>query len=88
MIITRMTLHSVITIMPMVKALKEEKEQPFEGSKGGKGVKGRSVLGNRIHQHTSSLAGDTNITENVKPVVCDFCHSQIMCVKIAGNYRH
>ncbi len=53
---------------------KKGKGLPFKGSKGGKGVKGNSALGNRIHEHTSSSAGDTNITENVKPLVLDFCH--------------
>ncbi len=50
---------------------KKGKGPPFKGLKGGKGVKGKSALGNRIHEHASSSAGETNMTE---PLVCDFCH--------------
>ncbi len=53
---------------------KKGKGSLFKGSKGGQGVKGKSALGNQIHEHASSSAGDTNITESVKPLVCDFCH--------------
>ncbi len=45
--------------------------QSPKGAKGGKGVKGKTALGNRTQ---SSSAGDTNITESVKPIACDFCH--------------
>ena len=50
---------------------KKGKAHSPKGAKGGKGVKGKSALGNRIQV---SSAGDTNITESVKPIVCDFCH--------------
>ncbi len=50
---------------------KKGKGQSPKGAKGGKGVKGETALGNRIQ---GSSAGDTNITESVKPIVCDFCH--------------
>jgi hypothetical protein len=50
---------------------KKGKIQSPKGTKGGKGVKGKSALGNRIQE---SSAGDTNITESVKSMVCDFCH--------------
>ena len=50
---------------------KKGKIQSPKGAKGGKGVKGKSALGNRIQE---SSAGDTNITESVKSMVCDFCH--------------
>ena len=50
---------------------KKGKGQSSQGSKGGKGVKGKAALGNRIQESSS---GDTNITESVKPIMCDFCH--------------
>ena len=50
---------------------KKGKIQSPKGAKGGKGVKGKAALGNRIQE---SSAGDTNITESVKPMICDFCH--------------
>jgi hypothetical protein len=50
---------------------KKGKIQSPKGAKGGKGVKGKSALGSRIQE---SSAGDTNITESVKSMVCDFCH--------------
>jgi hypothetical protein len=53
---------------------KKGKGPPFKGLNGGKGVKGKSALGNRIREHASSSAGETNMTESVKPLVCDFCH--------------
>jgi hypothetical protein len=55
------------------KSLKGKKGKAHspKSAKGGKGVKGKPVLGNRIQV---SSAGDTNITESVKPIVCDFCH--------------
>jgi hypothetical protein len=53
---------------------KKGKGLPSKGLKGGKGVKGKSALGNRIHEHASSSLGETNMTESVKPLVCDFCH--------------
>ncbi len=47
----------------------------MKGFKGGKGVKGKSSLGNRMQESSSSSsAGTTNISENYTPVVCDFCH--------------
>ena len=53
---------------------KKGKGPPSKGSKGGKGVKGKSALGNRIHEHASSSIGEINMTDSVKPLVCDFCH--------------
>ena len=50
---------------------KKGKIQSPKRAKGGKGVKGKSALGSRIQE---SSAGDTNITESVKSMVCDFCH--------------
>ena len=50
---------------------KKGKIQSPKGAKGGRGVKGKAALGNRIQE---SSAGDTNITESVKPMICDFCH--------------
>ena len=44
------------------------------GNKGGKGFKGKSALGNRSTLAGSSSMGVTNLTENVKPIICDFCH--------------
>ena len=45
-----------------------------KGNKGGKGFKGKSPLGNRGPLSGSSSIGVTNLTENVKPIICDFCH--------------
>ena len=40
--------------------------------KGGKGFKGKSSLGNRGGMAVSSSVGVTNLTENVKPIICVF----------------
>jgi hypothetical protein len=46
-----------------------------KGLKGGKGTKGKPTLGNRvIDTRSSSSSGVTNISENFKPITCDFCH--------------
>jgi hypothetical protein len=51
---------------------------PLKGKKGKgvstKGFKGKSSLGNRGEMAVSSSVGVTNLTENVKPIICDFCH--------------
>ena len=51
-----------------LKGMKGKAHSP-KCAKGGKGVKGKTALGNRTQ---GSSAGDTNITESVKPIVCDF----------------
>ncbi len=54
---------------------KKGKNLPSKGIKGGKGMKGKSTLGNRATDSmSSSSSGVTNISENFKPIMCDFCH--------------
>jgi hypothetical protein len=46
-----------------------------KGLRGAKGTKGKPTLGNRvIDSMSSSSSGVTNISENFKPITCDFCH--------------
>jgi hypothetical protein len=58
------------------KGMKGKKGKGLSTSsyKGGKGFKGKSTLGNRGGIAVSSSVGVTNLTENVKPIICDFCH--------------
>jgi hypothetical protein len=58
------------------KGLKGQKGKSVStiSHKGSKGFKGKSSLGNRGGVAVSSSVGVTNLTENVKPIICDFCH--------------
>jgi hypothetical protein len=54
---------------------KKGKNSAPKGFKGGKGTKGKAALGNRVMDPmSSSSSGVTNISENFKPIMCDFCH--------------